>query len=158
MRFKDLAKAAALAAILALSACVTAPEITKTADNNYVITRVDKGGSLSDVASTRQSIIADANKFADGQGKVAVKVSMKDTPMQIQGYTSIEYKFQLMSKAEADAQAAVSAPVAGGAVVVQQSAPMPMYDALLKLDDLHKRGILTDEEFAAQKKKILDRN
>jgi hypothetical protein len=42
-------------------------------------------------------------------------------------------------------------------------APAPLttdelYVNLLKLDELHKKGILTDEEFAAKKKKLLARS
>ena len=33
-----------------------------------------------------------------------------------------------------------------------------LYDALVKLDDLRQRGILTDAEFQAEKKKLLDRD
>ena len=33
-----------------------------------------------------------------------------------------------------------------------------LYEALLKLDDLRKKGILTDEEFQAEKKKVLSRS
>lgn len=45
----------------------------------------------------------------------------------------------------------------------QVRAPIPatptdsLYEELLKLDDLRKRGILTEEEFASEKKKVLDR-
>ncbi|HEX2861031.1 MAG TPA: SHOCT domain-containing protein [Lacunisphaera sp.] len=37
------------------------------------------------------------------------------------------------------------------------SAPSDVYAELKKLDELRKDGILSDEEFQAQKKKILDR-
>jgi len=33
-----------------------------------------------------------------------------------------------------------------------------LYDELVKLDELRKRGILTDEEFQAEKKKVLERS
>ena len=33
-----------------------------------------------------------------------------------------------------------------------------IYSELIKLDDLRKRGIITDEEFNARKKKILNEN
>lgn len=162
MNTRHFASLALLSSALLLSACVATPEIVKTADNNYTLTRIDKGGSFDNLADTQKSVIADANKFAESQGKVAVKVSLKDTPMQIQGYTSVEYKFQLMSKAEAEVQEQVTQPAttsaAAAPVKVQKVGPDAMYDALIKLDDLHKRGILTDEEFAGQKKKILDRN
>jgi hypothetical protein len=33
-----------------------------------------------------------------------------------------------------------------------------IFDELLKLDDLRDRGILTDEEFDVEKRKLLERN
>jgi len=33
-----------------------------------------------------------------------------------------------------------------------------VYSEILKLDDLHKRGILTDEEFEAEKRKVLEQD
>jgi hypothetical protein len=165
MNYRNLINFILLSIVLTLTACVSNPELVKTSENNYTLTRIDKGGSFGNLDDTRHSLVAEANKFAESQGKVAVRVSMKDTPMQIEGYTSVEYKFQLMSKLEADTlvtesanNAAISSAKSTGTTVVQPTGPNAMYDALIKLDDLHKRGILTDEEFASQKKKILDRN
>ncbi len=39
----------------------------------------------------------------------------------------------------------------------QMAAPTDVYSELKKLDELRKSGIITDEEFQAQKKKILER-
>lgn len=36
--------------------------------------------------------------------------------------------------------------------------PKEIYDELLKLDELRQKGILTDDEFRAQKGKLLDKN
>jgi hypothetical protein len=33
--------------------------------------------------------------------------------------------------------------------------PKDLYTEMLKLDDLHKRGLRSDQEFAAQKKRLL---
>ena len=38
----------------------------------------------------------------------------------------------------------------------ESTKPKDTYTELIKLDDLHKRGILTDAEFEAQKKKLLE--
>ena len=38
----------------------------------------------------------------------------------------------------------------------QMNAPVDVYSELRKLDELRKDGIITDEEFQAQKKKILE--
>lgn len=36
--------------------------------------------------------------------------------------------------------------------------PKEIYDELIKLDELRQKGILTDDEFLAQKSKLLDKN
>ncbi len=67
-------------------------------------------------------------------------------------------------EARAQQQAAVEQARAEGAASAQQQAAAPPAAAassskvnaeLQKLADLHKQGILTDEEFAAAKKKLL---
>ena len=160
MKCSSITKLLGLGAVLLLSACVTPPEIVKTADNSYSLSRLDRGGSMGDIAGTRQSLIADANKFAEQKGQVAVKVAMVDTPTEVPGFTTVEYKFQLMSKEAAATMPIVTstkmqgaAAASGGNELTRSTA---VYDALLKLDDLHKRGILTDDEFTSQKKKILN--
>lgn len=47
-------------------------------------------------------------------------------------------------------------PVQAKAESRLEHTPADLYDELLKLDELHKKGILTDEEFAIQKKKVLN--
>ena len=162
MKTSSITKLLYLCVVLLLSACVSVPEIVKTADNNYSMSRLDRGGSMGDIAGTRQSLIADANKFADKQGQVAIKVAMTDTPTDVPGFTAIEYKFQLMSKEAAAAIPIITNTKVQGAAVVsggnEISRSNAVYDALVKLDDLHKRGILTDDEFSSQKKKILNSN
>lgn len=47
------------------------------------------------------------------------------------------------------------------AAVSHRAAPVTnqtLYDDLVRLDELRKKGILTDEEFASEKKKVLDRS
>ena len=51
-----------------------------------------------------------------------------------------------------------TAPVKVPTDVVTESNQQDIYSQLVKLDDLRKKGILTDEEFEAQKKKLLEAN
>ncbi|HSY27121.1 MAG TPA: SHOCT domain-containing protein [Burkholderiaceae bacterium] len=153
-----------------VSGCASNPGIVKTSSDTYMLTRTDKGGSLSDVATTKADMVREAKDFAAGQGKVVVPVAMKDTPMTFPGFTSVEYRFQIVDKADVPAQPAmeakrtdfVPAKASGASVdtrtVGQQDHPRDIYTELIKLDDLRKRGILTDAEFDSQKKKILDSN
>jgi Short C-terminal domain len=55
--------------------------------------------------------------------------------------------------AQAQAQAAQGAGAAGGAPAAP--APADPIEQLEKLAGLHQRGVLTDEEFAAEKAKLL---
>jgi hypothetical protein len=47
-------------------------------------------------------------------------------------------------------------PVEAHADTVTEDNQQDVYSELMKLDDLRQKGILTDEEFAAQKKKLLE--
>jgi hypothetical protein len=57
-------------------------------------------------------------------------------------------------RAQAQADQAAQAPAYAAPPPVEEAAEDP-YEALTKLGQLHEQGILTDEEFAAEKAKIL---
>ncbi len=84
--------------------------------------------------------------------------------MLVAGMRAGEARAQQQYAAQAQQQAAVEQARAEGAASAQQQAAAPPAAAapssnvnaeLQKLADLHKQGILTDEEFAAAKKKLL---
>jgi membrane protease subunit (stomatin/prohibitin family) len=78
--------------------------------------------------------------------------------MLVAGMKMGEQRAQQQAQAQAQQQAAVEQAKQEGAAQAQAAAAPPAggVDAeLKKLADLHKQGILTDEEFAAAKKKLL---
>ena len=82
--------------------------------------------------------------------------------MLVAGMKAGEARAQQQYQAQAQQQAAVEQARQEGAASAQQqpaaaaAPPAGGIDAeLKKLADLHKQGILTDEEFAAAKKKLL---
>jgi len=166
MKYRSILSAMSLILATVLAGCVSNPGIVKTSDGSYILTRTDQGGSLSDVGATRTDMKREANDFATRQGKVAVPISMKETPMSVQGFTALEYRFQIMDKSDAAAEAKRSDPAparaAGSPADVKpqerQEHQRDIYNELIKLDDLRKRGILTDAEFDSEKKKILNGN
>jgi hypothetical protein len=141
---------------------------------------------ISDSASRystgkRADLMRKADAYAESRGKVAVAVPQPGVLSGIDRGGVVEYRFRLVDKGGADALAAQATPaprpkaenVAPGVPPAQavkpaeqppkeaQPAPQPekvsdLYADLLKLDDLRKRGILTEEEFQVQKKKLLD--
>jgi membrane protease subunit (stomatin/prohibitin family) len=78
--------------------------------------------------------------------------------MLVAGMKMGEQRAQQQAQAQAQQQAAVEEAKQEGAAQVQQQAAAPPKDVtaeLQKLAELHKSGVLTDEEFAAMKKKLL---
>ena len=72
------------------------------------------------------------------------------------GHRMGQAQAQQQMQAQAQQQAAVEQAKQEGAAQAQAAAPAKDTTAeLQKLADLHKSGVLTDEEFAAMKKKLL---
>ena len=72
------------------------------------------------------------------------------------GHKMGQAQAQQQMQAQAQQQAAVEQAKQQGAAQAQAAAPAIDTTAeLQKLADLHKSGVLTDEEFAAMKKKLL---
>jgi len=79
--------------------------------------------------------------------------------MLVAGHRMGQAQAQQQMQAQAQQQAAVEQARQEGAAQAQTAAPAPatkdVTAELQKLADLHKSGVLTDEEFAAAKKKLL---
>jgi len=77
--------------------------------------------------------------------------------MLVAGMKMGQAQGQQQMQAQAQQQAAVEQAKHEGAAQAQAAAPATKDTTaeLQKLADLHKQGVLTDEEFAAMKKKIL---
>lgn len=153
-------------ACLALTGCVSNPGIVQTAPGVYFISRADKAGIFGNAEAMKADVITEANAFAAKQGKVAIAVSTHSTPAYPMHFATFEYQFKLAdpdSPAARQTNVLIPTPQVRTEVDVRNNDQSPppkadVYAELNKLDDLHKRGILTDEEFAAQKKKLLDQN
>jgi hypothetical protein len=155
---------------LFLTGCAGGRGIVKISPDTYTLSRTDKGGSFDDISNTKADIAREADEFAANQRKVAVPVTMKETPMSIQGFTSVEYQFKILDKTDPEVQAinerkkmvsALGKPAHApfySATQTQREQQRDIYTELTKLDELRKRGILTDAEFDSQKKKVLDSN
>jgi hypothetical protein len=163
-----------LAAVVCLGLATTAlasstlSQPQPVGDNLYAITNTARTAFSRDVDALRAGAIAAAKKFCDARGDAMKIVSVvADTPRFGLGYYNVKLIFQplkpgdpeLTSPAHApDASSPSAAPLAPAPGIPVANSPTgtgDYYNDLLKLDDLHKRGILTDEEFEKQKKKIL---
>ncbi|PIZ83329.1 MAG: hypothetical protein COX96_08330 [Candidatus Omnitrophica bacterium CG_4_10_14_0_2_um_filter_44_9] len=156
-----------------VSGCAN-PGIVKLSPDTYMLSRVDHGGIFGNAASLKAGVIRDANTFAESQGKIAIPLASQDVPMVPGGYgrvgtfASFEYQFRVVDKNDPEARRTslvprpdividktekVSANIRSKDITEKQP---DLYTELTKLDDLQKKGILTDEEFQAQKKRLLE--
>lgn len=163
-----------LALYLALSAPSQAGEIVPLTGDVYMLVRDSKAGIFANMAKLKTATIREANAFAEQQGKVAVPVFMQENPAGGPGqWPSFEYQFRLVDKGSEAAQTPgaltpradvviESSQKVSADVSTTDSRPQPapqrdVYSELMKLDDLRKKGILTDAEFEAEKAKVLAR-
>jgi hypothetical protein len=152
-----------------VGACMSADVagVVRASPDTYRLSRTDGGGRYADAAAMKAAVISDANAFAQSQGKIAVPVATREETMRVGHLSTIDYEFRLAAPGEpapksADAvqrPQAVAAEKPGAPVDVPpagRAEPKPdFYTELIRLDDLRKRGILTEEEFQTLKAKII---
>ena len=123
-----------------LAGCQSSGIIQVTPDI-YKVSRKSAGGIFTDTAKLRDEVIQEANAFAASKGKVAVEVATHSEHPLVGGLPSFEYEFRLVDKTSAES--------------VSQKQP-DLYTEILKLDDLRKKGLISDAEYEAQKLKLLN--
>ncbi len=150
--------------ILGLIGCKN-PEIIQLSPGVYMLSRQDHRGIFGNAESMKADVIREANEFASARGKVAIPVSMRETPTAPMHWADITYQFRLVDPGSPAALEGMNTLAPSPTVSIQkietkETTPpsKDVYAELIKLDDLHKRGILTDAEFEAQKKKLLNGN
>lgn len=150
--------------LVLIGGCTTAPAVPMGNDT-YMISQTSAGGIFRSMSSLKTDVIQRANAFAASKGKVAVPIAGKEAPAYPGHMPSFEYQFRLVEKTDPRAEGGALIPRADMVVEMQQSGSSSqgsasqrtadVYTELLKLDDLRKRGIISESEFQAQKQKIL---
>lgn len=152
--------------ILFLAGCASNPGVVQLSPGTYFISREDKAGVFGNASAMKADVIREANEFAAKQGKLAIAVSTQSTDMHPGHFATFDYQFRLVDPDSPEARASnvlSPTPQIRSQVDVHEH-PTPsankgdVYNELIKLDDLHKRGILTDAEYEAQKQKLLQSN
>ncbi len=152
---------------LILAGCASNPGVVQLSPDTYLITKTDKGGIFGNASAMKANVINEANSFAQSKGKIAIPISTHESPMGVGHFASFDYQFRLVDPNSPDARPTSLVPRPD--VVVQKdekatvnvenkdvtSKQPDVYTQLLKLDDLRKKGVITDAEFETQKAKIL---
>ena len=167
----------------ALAGGCTTPGIVRVSGDTYRVSRADPGHVYADEAAMKAAAVADADAFARGRGMVAMPISFVSDTLAVGHLTTLDYEFRLVPVGTAAGAAATPAPAPVPAPVpapmptpaATRAAPMPVatssaalptstpmaaphrdyVDELIRLDDLRKRGILTEDEFQTLKAKII---
>ena len=170
MQLRPIRLLLALGLAVVFAGCAN-PGIVKLSPDTYMLSRTDKGGVFGNASAMKADVIREASEFAAAQGKVAVPLFVHETPL-IAGarFASVEYQFRVVDKNDPEAGRVSLVPRPD--IVIEKTEktsldvktkdqterPKDVYTELIKLDDLRKRGILSEAEFEAQKKKLLSGN
>jgi hypothetical protein len=137
--------------------------------DTYMISQTSAGGMFTNMGTLKTEVIQRANAFAESKGKVAIPVAAKETPAAPGRMPNYEYQFRLVDRNDPRASGGGLVKTPDMVIENRNQAPVvvvnppnkdgasskDMYTELLKLDDLRKRGIITEAEFEAQKRKLL---
>lgn len=157
---------------ISVAGCATNPGIVKLGSDSYTLYKEDHAGVFGNATSLRNEVINEANTFAVNQGKIALPIVAKShhTTGRPADWETFEYQFRLIDKNDSttirthlisgsDVVADDNGKVVGDFEIRSQSEKSAdVYGELTKLDELRKKGIISETEFETQKKKILNRN
>ena len=137
------------AATVVFAGCST-PGVVQLSPDTYMVTVQDRAGMLStEPAEVKAQAINQAMEFAETKGKNISPVSFEEHAFGLIGeWASVEYRFKLVDK---------EAPQVKRTTGDDPDKKPDVYAELVKVDDLRKKGILTEAEFVSEKQKLLNR-
>jgi hypothetical protein len=157
--FNPCFKVVALIGLLLLSGALEAsaasrseppPKVVPMGDNTYSIDLESNFRFARNTAKLKAQVREEAAKFCASQGKQLKVVSLTDEkPFWGADFIKARIVFKAL---DAGSPEILAAPKPAAAEEGEN-----YIEELIKLDELRKKGIITDSEFKAQKKKILNR-
>jgi Short C-terminal domain len=160
-----------LLACLATVGCTSyvKPEIVPIGPNAYLLSRASKVMGWGNLGEMKAEVHREANAFAESKGKVAITISTNEAPVAFGKYAFFELKFRLVDKNDPEAlnpggtrfpQPTLNTEKTSTEIPIKDVTKKgtDLFAELTKLDELRKKGLLTDAEFEAEKKKLLARN
>ena len=134
-------------------------DVVPMGDNTFSITRRATNAFSRDTDKLKQLAEADASSYCAAHGKQLKIVSLtSDKPFFSTGYASAKIVFKALNPGEVEKVAVAATDSSAAPYVERPMTTDEMYSGLMKLDELRKKGILTDDEFQAEKRKILNRS
>ncbi len=136
--------------------------------NAYTITKSGTTG-FTPLGVLRKEAYEEASRFAASKGREAEVISVNEVPAGFARWPQVDLRFRLVSAATREAGGKGSVVTIGSQashdamgnpidaetkIVVAKETDF--YAELKKLGELKEKGLLTDEEFQKEKKRLLD--
>jgi hypothetical protein len=153
--------------------CASNSGVVPLGNNTLMITRQAATG-FSGSGSLKAEALQEASKFCAAQGKQLkiVAITEAQPPYILGNFPKAEVIFKALDAGDPELKTESVVDPTGGRLKVgerptarsaveiteRRVAAGDVYTELSKLDELHKKGVLTDDEFNAEKKKILNRS
>lgn len=153
--------------VLLLVGCASSGVVPLSQDT-FTISKKSAAGVFVNLAKLQKTVVDEANLYAEERGKVAVALDMQTVPAAQGRYPSVTYQFKLVDEASVEGKHGRQSNIvlverikSDTAVSVENADAKTKfsdarYEKLFQINELRKEGILTEEEFQAEKKKILD--
>lgn len=128
-------------------------------NGTYSITVSSRNLFSRDTEALKARALQEATQFCakDGKKPKIISVSADKSLFLVGDFTQATLTFKALDVGDPEL-ASQQTTLAGPLAVPASPATEQLYSDLIRLDDLHKKGILTDAEFEAEKKKILSRS
>jgi hypothetical protein len=144
----------------------TSPEIVALGHDTYSLTRSAENGFVRNTDKLKAQALEDAAAYCARLHKELKVVSTSEEKpfVPLTGFASAKVVFKALDANDPQLHAPVVEAVSetGVPVVVESAAPRTetdvLYKDLMNLDDLRKRGLLTEEEFQAKRKKLVEKS
>ena len=144
----------AIIATILISGCGTNMPIQKTGNaNEYVLNRDDKS-PFGNLPSVKRAVSIDASRFCEAMNKKSVEKYSIDKERAIMVWPESTLYFECVDQMQDSDMAAKK----DTRTKDESQKSSTVYSELIKLDELRKKGILTESEFDVQKKKLLSGN
>jgi hypothetical protein len=144
----------------------TNPEIVPLGHDTYALTRWANTGFARNTEKLKAQALEDAAAYCAKLHKELkiVSTTTAKPAVPLTGFASAKVVFKALDASDPELHAPVQtpAPVVATPAVAENATPRTETDVLYKdlteLDDLRKRGLLTEEEFQAKRKKLVEKS
>ena len=164
--FKTMIRYSLIAAIITLAGCASNSGIMPIGKDTFMVSRQAATG-FSGSGTLKAEAFQEANGYCEELGKSlqVVRTNEAAPPYILGNFPKAEIQFMCLDSRDAELSRPKLKKEADSVIEIksevnknEHSKSVDTYAELIKLDELRKKGIITDSEFEAQKKKILSRN